>query len=334
MFRAGIVGCGNIARIHAQALKNAGCAAIQAFADAKEEKAKEYCSLYGTEHTRAYHSLEEMLKEEELDTVHICTPHYLHVPMAQKALEKGVHVFMEKPPAISKEEFFLLEQAKEKSGKEVGICFQNRYNDAVEKIRETLNSGKLGNVKGARAFVTWNRGAEYYTGSSWRGAWGTEGGGILINQAIHTLDLLVYLLGKPESAEGSFHNHHLKHIIEVEDTMEAYIKFPKGCACFYATGAYADDAPVLLDILCESGAVRMEGERLKIIKSGGSSQSYDFEKKSGIPGKKYWGNSHQACIQDFYDSILEGRIFRNRLESVKDTFLLAMDLYSQAKQNK
>ena len=334
MFRAGVIGCGNIARVHARALKESGCAVLQAFADRNLEKAEAYARQYGGEETRCYTSLEEMLERENLDAVHICTPHYLHVPMAEKALEKDVHVFLEKPPAISLEEFYRLEQAKDRAKKEVGVCFQNRYNDTTEKLREILESGVLGEVRGARAFVTWDRETGYYRDSSWRGSWETEGGGTLINQAIHTLDLLVYLLGKPQGAEASFHNHHLQQVIEVEDTLEAYIKFPGANACFYATNAYADDAPVLLDLVCRQGRIRMEGETLEIRKADGSKVWYDFEKKEPAVGKTYWGNSHQACIADFYECLMEKKPFRNRLEAVEDTFRLVMELYGSAQYDK
>ncbi len=327
MVRAGIVGCGNIGKVHAEILQSMKQVQIQAFVDADMQSALKYAKIYGTDHTSCYDSLSEMLKKEDIEVLHICTPHHLHVQMAKEAFEHNVHVFMEKPPAISEEEFISLKKAKQEFGKELGICFQNRYNETTEKASEILKSGILGKVKGARAFVTWNRQEEYYGKSSWHGRWSTEGGGVLINQAIHTLDLLTYFFGKPEQVEASMQNHHLKQVIEVEDTMEAYMTFSFGGVCFYATNAYAEDAPVLLEIVCENGKIRMEGDCLEITGDTGVKRAYDFTNEQRRGDRKYWGNSHRICIQDFYDSLAEGKDYRNNLESVEHTFDLVMKMY-------
>lgn len=331
MVRVGIVGCGNIGKVHGYVLRQMRQVQIVAFADQKVERALHYAKTYGTERTGYYDSLTDMLEKEKIDVLHVCTPHDCHVPMAKEALERNIHVFMEKPPAISRKEFLALKKVKEQSGKSVGVCFQNRYNEGTEKILELLESRVLGRVKGARAFVTWNRQAEYYEESGWRGTWKKEGGGVLINQAIHTLDLLVYLLGKPDDVEASMGNHHLKKVIEVEDTVEAYMTFPFGSACFYATNAFIEDSLVLLEIVCENGKIRMEGNYLEVIDKSGEKGVYDFTKPQNWEGKNYWGYSHQACICDFYKSLAEGMAYRNSLESVEDTFELVMKIYENCK---
>lgn len=333
MYRAGIIGCGNIARMHVEALKNVQGTEICAFADQNPDKAFQYREQMENPSAACYSSLEEMLEREKLDVLHICTPHYLHVPMAIQALQAGVHVFMEKPPAISIEEFETLKKEKYRWRKQVGICFQNRYNEITEKICEILRENTLGVPTGARAFLTWDRNADYYVKSGWRGQWDKEGGGVLINQAIHTLDLLVYFLGKPQTVEASFSNHHLKEVIQEEDTLEAYIQFHSSAACFYATTAYGEDSSVLVEILCQNGKIRMEGNRLDIFYKNGNKVEYDFESTPAGIGKKYWGNSHGVCIQDFYDSLLENRPYRNDLESVEATFKLVMGIYDSAKND-
>lgn len=333
MWKVGVVGCGNIAKVHAEVLKNMDNVSIRAFADCKPDRAAAYKEIYGTQETNCWSSLEEMLENEELDVVHICTPHYLHVPMALKVLEHGVHVFMEKPPAISRETFQQLMEAEKTSGKHVGICFQNRYNESVTQIFEELKSGEMGNITGARAFLTWSRDLEYYKESGWRGVKKTEGGGVLMNQAIHTLDLIVQFMGNPLTAEASMKNHHLVGEIEEEDTMEAYIRFEKASACLYATNAYITDSPVLIELECENGSIRMEENQLWIRYKNGTGKTFSFAKASGV-GKSYWGNSHGRCITDYYESMYAGKEFRNSLENVKDTFSLTMDLYESAATGK
>lgn len=335
MIRAGIVGCGNISGMHITSLKNLEQTEIKAVADVVFEKANACVERHHLKKVNSYSTIEEMLNSEKLDVLHICTPHYLHVPMAIQALQKGVHVFMEKPPAITEGEFKLLLEEQQKHGKKVGVCFQNRYNETSRKIQSLLSQNVLGEVKGARAFVTWNRQIPYYKESGWRGTWEKEGGGVLINQSIHTLDLLVQFLGKPERAEATFSNHHLKDAIQVEDTMEAYIILNGTPVCFYATTAYCDDASVRLDIVCEHGCIKMEGNQLLVQKKNGMKQWYDFEKsEKEEAGKTYWGNSHFACIQDFYRCLETREKFENSLESVRDIMKLTMGLYDSAKRHK
>ena len=228
---------------------------IPVVADIHFEKAQDYAERF---HTKPYASLEEMIEKEQPDVLHVCTPHYLHVPMTQYALERGINVFMEKPPAITLAQLDQLKQAVYASKAKLGLCYQNRYNPSYRAAKEFIASGVAGKVLGARGLVTWNRPAPYYTQSEWRGKLATEGGGVLINQAVHTLDLLSDLLGKPDWIDASLSNHHLKGLIEVEDTLEAYIRFGEKVACFYATNAYCADVPPLIEISCEKVTVRIE----------------------------------------------------------------------------
>lgn len=328
--KVAIVGCGGIARVHAQAVHNLEGAELCAFADCRLERAEKLAAQYGEAGAGTYEGLEEMLAGAKPDVVHICTPHYLHVPMAMKVLESGGSVFMEKPPAISREQFAQLEHAEAGSVGRLGVCFQNRYNASTKKVDELLREGSLGKVKGGRAFVTWNRGADYYQGSDWRGRWETEGGGALINQSIHALDLLLRWLGEPDVVEASMGNHHLRGVTEVEDVTEAYLGFPGGeRACFYATTAYVADEPVLIELACEYGSVRLEGERVTVRYSRGEEAVF-LLKTGPAAGKSYWGCGHEACIGDFYRSLERGTSYANDLKSVANTLRVMMRIYESA----
>ena len=326
-----IVGCGGIAAMHAKVIQEMDDCQLVGVADINFEKASNFAREYGMEDCKAYHSLEEMIQGEEIDVLHICTPHYLHVPMAVYAMEHGINVFMEKPPAITREQFKLLKKVKK--GQQLGICFQNRYNESVKAVSEMLKDSVTGKIKGARAFVTWKREADYYTESGWRGTLAEEGGGALINQSIHTLDLLVQFIGKPIETEASVHNHHLKNIIEVEDTLEAYIEFEKGPVCFYATTAYSSNSPVFIELECENVIIRMEDSEVTRIFHDGHRENVSFYKDYTV-GKDYWGTGHTACIKDFYECVKTGKQFPINLESVQDTFSLMMDIYQSAKEKK
>ena len=335
MVRVGIIGCGNIGGVHAMVLNEIKQARLCAFTDIRLERAEEYSVRFTDGTAKAYDSMEDMLEKETLDVVHICTPHYCHVPMTAKALKKGLHVFMEKPPAISREQFDELLKVSGRSTGRLGICFQNRYNETTRKVNELLAQGTLGNIKGGRAFVTWHRDAPYYTESGWRGKLETEGGGALINQSIHALDLLLSWLGKPVRTEASMSNHHLKGIVEVEDTLEAYMTFTEETdpvsASFYATTAYAMDAPVFLELACEKGFVRLEGNSVWYQTEGQEEPVVWQAKKYSLLGKSYWGSGHEACIRDFYDCLETGKAYFNDLTSVQNTFYTMMDIYDSAR---
>jgi predicted dehydrogenase/sugar phosphate isomerase/epimerase len=329
--KSAIVGCGVIAIMHAKVMKEMEDCQLIAVADSNIEKASRFAKDYGVKGCNAYSSLEELCQKEMIDVLHICTPHYLHVPMAVYGLEHGLSVFMEKPPAISREQFHLLEKAQE--GRRLGICFQNRFNESFKAVKDMLKDPKTGKIKGARAFVTWNRPKDYYTESGWRGTWATEGGGALINQSIHTLDLLVQLIGKPIWTESSMHNHHLKSIIEVEDTVEAYMEFKNGPVCFYATTAHCGNSPVFIDVECENVTIRLEACEVTRFYPDGRKENVDYHNGYAM-GKDYWGYGHTACIKEFYQCIKLGKKFPVRLEDVKDTFSLMMDVYQSAKEHK
>lgn len=327
-YRVGLVGCGGIAQVHGAALQELPGVELIACADIRPERARDFAEKYGG---RAYASLEEMLEGEQLDSLHICTPHSLHTPMAKLAAGRGIHVFTEKPPVIRWDQWREFQEL-EKAPVRVGVCFQNRYNQSVHLLKEVLASGEAGKVLGARAFVTWHREAPYYTESGWRGSLKTEGGGVLINQSIHTLDLLVQFLGKPTHAEATMSNHHLGGVIEVEDTMEAYLRFGEATALFYATTAHCADSPVLVELVCENATLRMEEQEVSLSWKDGTKEHFSLaQPKAPATGKAYWGASHSLCIGDFYDCLREGRPFPNDIPGVRDTVELMLTLYDSAR---
>lgn len=324
-----IVGCGAIARVHAECVKKSENHKLTAFADTVGIRAEEFAGLYLG---KAYQSLEEMLAMEEIDILHICTPHYLHVPMAVYALEHGVHVFMEKPPVISGEQLKQLERVQTK--KQLGFCFQNRYNQGVLQVKELLESGGAGEIYGARGIVTWNRSGSYYNQSEWRGKLKTEGGGALINQSIHTLDLLKFFLGTPILVDAVKANHHLKDEVEVEDMMEAFISFEGGRrACFYGTTAYVDDVPPIIEIACEKLTIRIEDTEVTYFHKDKSVEKPVIKNRDGF-GKSYWGAGHQDCIEDFYQCVEKNIPFSLGLSQMKETIQLMLGMYESAETRK
>lgn len=332
LMRVAIIGCGNIAQVHAKALAQIDSVQIVSFVDCKKEKAEKMSSSYTNNSASAYEDYAEMLKKETPDVVHICTPHYLHVPMAIEALKCGASVFMEKPPGISLKEFESLQAVADSSNASLGFCFQNRYNATTLELDRIVNGREMGEVIGVRGFVTWRRDAGYYS-DDWHGSLEKEGGGTLINQSIHTLDLMLRYLGKPVKIAASMQNHHLRDVIEVEDTIEAWMEFEGGKrASFYATNAYAGDAPVILEISFEKGRATMIDKAIQIKKDGEDMKTFICEEKNDSGGKAYWGKGHLSCIKDFYECIEKGLPFQNDIHGVKNTFETTMNIYEDARR--
>lgn len=339
--KSAIIGCGGIAAVHAKSISRLSGCRLTAVADIILEKAETLAGEYGAE---PYRDWETMLDKEDIDVLHICTPHYLHTPMAAAALKKGIHIFMEKPPVISWEQWELLRQAEKEavSGAKMGVCFQNRFNPSVMLVKERLDQGEFGAVKGARGIVTWRRTKPYYTESGWRGNVEKEGGGALINQSIHTMDLIQYLIGKkPQTMEAATANHHLKGVIEVEDTMEAYWSYGEIKACFYATTGYVADVPPIVELECEKARVRIEDLMVTITATGNKTETIDCSGEERF-GKSYWGAGHMACIRSFYESVglrpLGGseELFSQSvgLAQIEDTVWLMLKAYDSAAGNK
>lgn len=305
VLNAAIIGCGTIFEKHAEAVAGLEKARLYAVCDIDAEKAEKAAKQYGC---RCFTDFCEMLEDDAINVVHICTPHYLHAPMAIKAMERGKHVLTEKPMAISVRDAGEMIRVSRKTDKTLGVCFQNRYNATSMKIREVLRSGKAGKILGAKAIVTWSRSGEYYTESGWRGTWEKEGGGVLINQSIHTLDLVQWFMGEIDGIKAHVDTRLLKGIIEVEDTADATITFKSGSSCiFFATNNYAVNSPVEIEIICENAVLKLR-DILDISYSDGSEEHIsEAEKAAGQ--KAYWGDSHKYLIGDFYEGLLKGKKF-------------------------
>ena len=326
MYRVGIIGCGNIANVHAEVLSSLENIRLCGCADILPERAERLAGRFGG---NPYADWKQMAQTEKLDAVHLCTPHFLHPTMAAEAADLGLAVFTEKPPALNAEGWRLIHQAAEKVP--LGICFQNRYLPHIQACHRLLGEGTYGALKGIRAFVTWNRSAAYYQEAAWKGHWDTEGGGALINQAIHTLDLVLGFLGQPQQVEVSMRDHHLRGVIEVEDTVEIYLRRAEVPALLYASTAYSADVPVLIELQLEKAALRLEDDRLTLIQ--GSRREELIQTTDAALGRSYWGAGHKACITDFYRAMATGEPYANDVASCENTMQVLFRLYEQGRRS-
>lgn len=312
---AAIIGCGAIAPLHAKAIASVQGAELLAAVDIDEAKAAAFGDEYGCEAVRDY---QDLLHNKDIGIVHLCTPHHLHEEMAVKLLKAGKHVLTEKPMAVNLPSAKRMLKAAEESKGQLGIVFQNRYNDPSIKIKEAIDTGVLGPLVCMKGIVTWYRSPEYYKESTWRGRWNSEGGGVLINQTIHTLDLLQWFGGDICSVQGSVSTDVLDGVIEVEDTAHACITFRNNVrALFYGSNAYLVNSPVELEIVFEQGTQLLRRDSLYLWKDGRETLLSE-PGQTGVQGKSYWGTGHQRLIHDFYDHIRDGRSFWiNGVEGLK-----------------
>lgn len=306
--KAAIIGCGSISRVHAQTLSLLGheivalCDNVAAHAQALKEEQSLSCQIYT--------DLRDMLAQEQIDVLHVCTPHYLHAPMICEGLRAGVAVFSEKPVCISHAQEEEIRSALKETGGYLGVCFQNRFLPASIALHDALAGKK---IKGAAAQVLWNRNKDYYQSGDWRGKWATEGGGVLINQALHTLDLTLWCLGVPNTLEASIANHHLKEFIEVEDTVEAALFYPDFHALFYASTAMYYDESVRLDIATEDHVYGVRADKFYVDGKEACVPALP-EKASALIGKGCWGVGHLLCIDRFYSDYAQKIPFAIDLE--------------------
>ena len=256
-----IVGYGAIAPLHAAALEKTSSAKLYAVCDINPEKISICRGKYDVV---PYLNFEEMLKDKNIDSIHICTPHYLHFEMIKKAVESGKNVLCEKPLVMTNAEFCELLSMKEKD--KINVVFQNRLNPCFMHLKECVKSGEIGRVIGVKGIMTWQRTAEYYLKDGWRGKWSSEGGGVLINQAVHTLDYLCSIAGGAKSLKANMCNFSLPEI-EVEDTVMSYINFKSGAkGLFFASNSNSSNSSVDFEVIFENGEARYTDSKLYINK--------------------------------------------------------------------
>jgi len=321
-----LIGCGAISRNHIHALQDLPDAKLLALCDIRKEAAEKLSAEEGLS-LPIYTDYQEMLLKEKPDAVHICTPHHLHAEMAVFALDQGIHVFLEKPVCITPEEMEEVVAAEKRSSAVLCTCFQNRFNASVKKAWELILSGEAGKVLGARGFVTWNRGGAYYTESPWRGKIATEGGSVLMNQSIHTLDLMLGFLGTPDKVQGAIGNYHTAEYNDTEDTAHLYMTFPEGqVGLFYATTAYCVSSKIELEIVCENMTLRFVGDKLLV-----DGEPVITTQPGKNKGKEVWGKGHGILIAAFYRALEEGTPSPVPLDSALESLKVLWALYDKTR---
>ena len=329
--RFGLVGCGVIGPTHAAAIGQiADVAELVAVADVNLDRAKALAAKFGI--TKVYASDDALIADKDVDAVAFCTPSGLHADGVVKALRGGKHAIVEKPMEVSLAACDRMIAAERETGNKLAIISQHRFDHATVFVKDAVSSGKLGKLVLADMSVKWFRTQQYYDSGDWRGTWAMDGGGCLMNQGVHTVDLLQYLAGPVESVYARMATAAHERI-EVEDVVVASLKFKSGAiGTLTASTSCFSGQPARLDLYGTHGSAIIEGDTLKYFKltdgttvtaaqasahaqkvaSGGTASVQDDgqtrlagENAANDPGA-VWGDAHAAEFRDFANAIRTG----------------------------
>jgi len=264
--RLAVVGCGVIGRLHAEVAAANPDLDVVALVDPHAERAaavSELLTAAGRPAPRTHADLGAALAAGGIDVVSVCTPSGAHAELAREALEAGAHVVVEKPLDVALEPARRLrEAAAARPEQVVAVISQHRHDESALAVRRALDAGRFGRVVSAVANVDWYRTQEYYDSGAWRGTWAMDGGGALMNQGVHTLDLLLWYLGEPVDVVA--HTARLGHDrIEVEDVAVAILRFASGAlATLHASTTVYPDLGVRLQVHGTDGSAVIEADEL------------------------------------------------------------------------
>jgi predicted dehydrogenase len=314
--RLGIIGMGNIGRHHADYLRagKVGRFELVAVCSTSPEKLEKYAPL------KIFADGEELIRSGEVDAVLIATPHYQHTSLGICALENGVHAMVEKPISAHKADAEKLiatyqKQKQKNKGLVFGGMFQLRVESRYAKIRRLIESGELGEITRVNWIITdWYRTDAYYSSSEWRATWKGEGGGVLLNQCLHNLDVLQWLCGMPTRVRGfcqlgRFHN------IEVEDNVTAYFEYPNRATGVFITSTGEAPGTNRFEIAGTRGKIVLEKDKLFFTRNEVPMDEFCKSSKVGFLKPEVWNveipienatTPHAALMQNFVDAILDG----------------------------
>ena len=327
--RFAIVGTGNIAAFHARAISQVSSARLVAVHSRREAQALEFSSQHGAEYMG---DLGALLRRDDIDAVCLTTPSGTHTKLGVLAAQHGKHVLCEKPLDITVQRVDELVSACDEADVKLGAIFQARFGRGAVALKEAINDGRFGNLAWASAYVPWYRTEAYYKSAGWRGTWDLDGGGALMNQSIHAIDLLLHLAGEVEEVSARC-TRALHKELEVEDTAMAWVRFKNGAlgviqgstACYPgelkrvelkgSTGSatLVDDRPTLWQFEAEDkndDTVRSWGAESQI--GGGASDPNAIS----IEGHRAQIEDYAHAIQENRDPAIPGREGRRAVELI------------------
>ncbi len=259
--RFGIIGCGVIGHIHAEAISSLPDAQLVAVADVIPKRAQELAEEF---HVTPYEDVQEMLAHEELDVVDIGTPSGQHGELACQVMRSGRHVIVEKPMEISRAAIEEMLRVQQETGMKLAVISQHRFDPVTRQVHDLVEEQAFGRLVLGNAIIPWWRSQAYYDSGAWRGTWELDGGGVLMNQSIHSIDLLQWLMGPVRSVFA--YTDTLVHRMETEDVAVAVLRFANGAlgTISATTGAYPG-VSTRIEIYGDKGSAVIEDDRLSYL---------------------------------------------------------------------
>ena len=276
VIKLGVIGIGNMGSEHCRLIRGGRCPEVLLAAVADPRADRRACAEQDLPGVRIFTDGRELIAGGCCDAVLIAVPHYQHEPLAVAALEAGLHVLCEKPAAVQADRAENMVRAAEKAGKTLALMFNQRTDCLYRAVKRLLDSGEMGAIKRVNWIITdWYRTQRYYDSGSWRASWAGEGGGVLLNQCPHQLDLLVWLCGLPKAVTAQCYEGKWHHV-EVEDDVSALLEFPNG-----ATGVFVASTGDLpgtnrLEITCERGKLVCENGQVRVWRLNGNEREICF----------------------------------------------------------
>lgn len=285
--RLGIIGVGNMGSGHCANILRGECPEVELTAVAdRNETRREWARETLPADTEIFTEGSDLITSGKVDAVLIAVPHYQHPILAIEAFEKGLHVMCEKPAGVFTKAVKEMNAASEKSGKVFGMMFNQRTNCVYRKMKELVSSGELGEIRRVNWIITdWFRTQFYYDSGAWRATWQGEGGGVLLNQCPHNLDLMQWICGMPKKVQAFLHEGKW-HDIEVEDDVTAYMEYENGATGVFITTT--GDAPGTnrFEITLDNGKLVCEKDKLTLYRLDTPLSKFLIESKEGFATPK------------------------------------------------
>jgi len=328
--RFGLIGCGRVAPRHAESIVQSPAAVLAAVADVRASRAERFAAQY---HAVAYTDYRRVIERPDIDVVNICTPSGLHAGMAIEAMRAGKHVIVEKPMALSLADANAMIRTAEETGRKLCVVLQNRYNPPMQDLKRVVDSGRLGRLLLGNATVRWYRPQEYYE-DEWHGTW-TMDGGALMNQSIHHIDALQWLMGAPQSVFA--YTATLAHRMEAEDTGVAVVRFRSGALGVIegSTITYPENLEGSVAVFGERGSLKVGGVALnrKVIwkVEGELEHEKELLTRDQLDPASVYGTSHSAVIADMIAAVLEDRPPKTNGYEARKSVALVLAIYESAR---
>ncbi|HBS47141.1 MAG TPA: oxidoreductase [Paenibacillus sp.] len=313
--RYGIIGIGNMGSAHAQSLlSEIKGAELTAVCDIREECLK-WAEEQLPENVRKYSTPKELFESRNMDAVLICTPHYDHPALAIEAFQHGYHVLVEKPAGVYTKAVQQMNDAAAQSDRKFGIMYNQRTNPLYQKLRDLIQSGELGEIRRMNWIITdWYRSQNYYNSGGWRATWAGEGGGVLLNQDPHQLDLWQWTTGMMPKRIRAFCHFGKYRNIEVEDDVTAYVEYENGATGLFITTTGEAPGTNRFEINGDNGKIVVEDGKLTFWRLRTPEPQFNAEFTGGFGSPECWkceipvqdggGEQHKGILRNFTNAIL------------------------------